>query len=68
MKPVFRHQGCLKKSTVLGHAEQFANNILKCEEKMLAEAAWISLGCTSKTRSAYAHFIPHAAAACQALF
>ena len=27
MKPVFLHQGCLKKSTVLGHAEQFANNI-----------------------------------------
>jgi hypothetical protein len=27
MKPVFLHQGCLKKSTVLDHAEQFANNI-----------------------------------------
>jgi hypothetical protein len=27
MKPIFLHQGCLKKSTVLGHAEQFANNI-----------------------------------------
>jgi hypothetical protein len=27
MKLVFLHQGCLKKSTVLGHAEQFANNI-----------------------------------------
>jgi hypothetical protein len=27
MKPVFLHQGCLKKSTILGHAEQFANNI-----------------------------------------
>jgi hypothetical protein len=27
MKPVFLHQGCLKKLTVLGHAEQFANNI-----------------------------------------
>jgi hypothetical protein len=30
MKPVFLHQGCLKKSTVLGYAEQFANNIGMC--------------------------------------
>jgi hypothetical protein len=27
MKPAFLHQGRLKKSAVLGHAEQFANNI-----------------------------------------
>src|SRR5262249_31897053 len=43
---------------VASFAERY--NLLKCEEKMLAEAAGTSLGCTSKTRSAPAHFLQHA--------